>query len=85
MRLPHPGRDTRARRAEDTATGVLTEGLRALFAGITQTFLGSAPGEVVLHDDLERFRDLVEGGERPTGSWRGSIEDGEVTDPDPLS
>ena len=43
------------------------------------------PWEVALHNDLERFRDLVEAGERPTGSWRGSIEDGEVTDPDPLS
>ena len=45
--------------------------------------LGLDGGQV--EDDLERFRDLVEARERPTGSWRGSIEDGEVTDPDPLT
>ncbi len=45
--------------------------------------LGLDGGQV--EDDLERFRDLVEARERPTGSWRGSIEGGEVTDPDPLS
>ena len=45
--------------------------------------LGLDGGQV--EDDLERFRDLVEARERPTGSWRGSIEDGAVTDPEPLS
>ena len=45
--------------------------------------LGLDGGQV--GDDLERFRDLVEARERPTGSWRGSIEDGAVTDPEALS
>ena len=45
--------------------------------------LGLDGGQV--EDDLERFRDLVEARERPTGSWRGSIEDGQVVDPDPLT
>ena len=32
--------------------------------------------------DLERFRDLVEGREVPTGAWRGRIESGEVVEDD---
>lgn len=32
--------------------------------------------------DLERFRDLVEGREAPTGGWRGTIESGEVVEGD---
>lgn len=29
--------------------------------------------------DLERFRELVESGEAPTGAWRGEVHGGEVT------
>jgi len=32
--------------------------------------------------DLERFRDLVEAREMPTGGWRGTIESGEVVEED---
>lgn len=32
--------------------------------------------------DLERFRDLVEGRETPTGEWRGSVQSGEVVEDD---
>lgn len=32
--------------------------------------------------DLERFRDLVEARELPTGGWRGAIESGEVVEED---
>jgi uncharacterized membrane protein len=28
--------------------------------------------------DLERFRDFIESRQQPTGSWRGSVEGGEV-------
>lgn len=33
--------------------------------------------------DLERFRELVEGREVPTGAWRGEIREGEVVERDP--
>ena len=33
--------------------------------------------------DLERFKDLVESRELPTGSWRGEIESGDVVANDP--
>ena len=33
--------------------------------------------------DLERFKDLVEGREVPTGSWRGEIRSGDVVADDP--
>ena len=35
-----------------------------------------------VEDDLERFRDLVEGREVPTGAWRGRIEGGDVVESD---
>ena len=35
-----------------------------------------------VENDLERFRDLVEAREVPTGAWRGSIESGDVVAPD---
>ena len=40
--------------------------------------LGLDGGQV--EDDLERFKDLVENREVPTGSWRGEIRDGNVVD-----
>jgi uncharacterized membrane protein len=45
---------------------------------------GSAVGmdERQVEADLERFRDLVEGRETPTGAWRGEIEGGEVVEED---
>ena len=42
--------------------------------------LGLDGGQV--EDDLERFKELVEGREVPTGSWRGRIESGEVMEED---
>jgi uncharacterized membrane protein len=45
--------------------------------------LGVDGGQV--EDDLERFRDLVEGREIPTGAWRGSIESGRVVEGDDTS
>jgi len=33
--------------------------------------------------DLERFKDLVESRELPTGAWRGEIESGDVVADDP--
>ena len=33
--------------------------------------------------DLERFRELVEARQSPTGAWRGSIESGDVVDEGP--
>ena len=42
--------------------------------------LGMDEGQV--EDDLERFRDLVENREVPTGAWRGSIESGRVVEDD---
>lgn len=35
-----------------------------------------------VEDDLERFRELVESRDGPTGAWRGSIESGRVADDD---
>jgi uncharacterized membrane protein len=35
-----------------------------------------------VEDDLERFRELVEGRTTPTGGWRGSVESGEVVEDD---
>jgi uncharacterized membrane protein len=35
-----------------------------------------------VEDDLERFRELVEAREVPTGAWRGSIESGRVVEGD---
>ena len=42
--------------------------------------LGFDGGQV--EDDLERFKDLVEGREVPTGAWRGEIQDGRVVEGD---
>jgi uncharacterized membrane protein len=42
--------------------------------------LGFDKGQV--EDDLERFKDLVEGREVPTGSWRGEIHGGRVVEGD---
>jgi uncharacterized membrane protein len=44
-------------------------------------FLGFGEGQV--EDDLERFKDLVENRDVPTGSWRGEIRGGEVVEDDP--
>ena len=41
------------------------------------SFFGADEGQV--EKDLERFRELVEGRETPTGEWRGRIESGQVT------
>ena len=35
-----------------------------------------------VENDLERFRELVEAREVPTGAWRGSVESGEVVEKD---
>jgi len=35
-----------------------------------------------VEDDLERFRELVEAREVPTGAWRGSIQEGRVVEDD---
>lgn len=35
-----------------------------------------------VEEDLERFRELVEDRQLPTGAWRGSIEGGEVVEDD---
>lgn len=35
-----------------------------------------------VEEDLERFRELVEGREVPTGTWRGRIESGQVVEDD---
>ena len=40
--------------------------------------LGLDGGQV--GDDLERFKDLVENREVPTGTWRGEIRDGDVVE-----
>ena len=42
--------------------------------------LGFDEGQV--EEDLERFRELVENRQVPTGDWRGSIESGEVVEDD---
>jgi uncharacterized membrane protein len=46
------------------------------------SFFGADEGQVA--EDLERFRELVEGREVPTGEWRGRIESGEVVEDDRL-
>ena len=42
--------------------------------------LGLDAGQV--EDDLERFKELVEGREVPTGAWRGEIRSGDVVEED---
>ncbi|HUG65089.1 MAG TPA: SRPBCC family protein [Gaiellaceae bacterium] len=42
--------------------------------------LGFDGGQV--EDDLERFKELIENREVPTGSWRGEIRSGEVVEDD---
>ena len=42
--------------------------------------LGLDTGQV--EDDLERFKELVEGREVPTGAWRGEIRSGDVVEED---
>ena len=44
--------------------------------------LGLDGGQV--EGDLERFKDLVENREVPTGAWRGEIRDGDVVVDDSL-
>jgi uncharacterized membrane protein len=44
------------------------------------SLLGFDTGQV--GDDLDRFKELVESREVPTGAWRGTIESGEVVEPD---
>lgn len=46
----------------------------------TGAMLGVDSGQV--EEDLERFRDLVEGREVPTGAWRGAIHQGRVVEDD---
>ena len=53
------------------------EGVRESVGAI----LGFDEGQV--EDDLERFKDLVENREVPTGAWRGEIRSGEVVHDDP--
>ena len=53
-----------------------TEGMKESAGSL----LGIDEGQV--EEDLQRFRDLVESREVPTGAWRGSIEEGRVTDDD---
>jgi uncharacterized membrane protein len=43
--------------------------------------LGFDEGQI--EEDLERFKDLVENREGPTGSWRGEIRGGNVVEEDP--
>jgi uncharacterized membrane protein len=52
--------------------------------GIQET-VGAALGidGAQVAEDLERFKDLVEGREVPTGSWRGEIQSGDVVGDDP--
>ncbi len=35
-----------------------------------------------VEDDLERFKELVENRDLPTGAWRGEIRSGQVVDGD---
>ncbi len=44
--------------------------------------LGLDGGQV--EEDLERFKELVEGREVPTGAWRGEIRSGDVVEDDSL-
>jgi uncharacterized membrane protein len=43
-------------------------------------FFGADEGQV--EENLERFRELVEDRETPTGQWRGRVESGRVVDDD---
>jgi hypothetical protein len=43
-------------------------------------FVGTDSRQV--EKDLERFRELVETRQAPTGAWRGAIESGEVVEED---
>ncbi|HET9243038.1 MAG TPA: SRPBCC family protein [Gaiella sp.] len=43
-------------------------------------FFGADEGQV--EEDLERFRELVEDREVPTGEWRGRVESGRVVEDD---
>jgi uncharacterized membrane protein len=45
--------------------------------------LGVDGGQV--EDDLERFKELVESRQSPTGAWRGTIDSGRVVEDDPSS
>ena len=38
-----------------------------------------------VEDDLERFKDLIEGRGTPTGEWRGEIQSGRVVEDDPVA
>ena len=53
-----------------------TEGMKESAGAL----LGIDQGQV--EEDLERFRELVESREVPTGGWRGSIEAGRVVEDD---
>ena len=44
------------------------------------SFVGLDEGQV--EQDLERYRELVEARQAPTGAWRGTIEGGEVVEED---
>ena len=48
--------------------------------------LGSALGadSDQVDDDLERFKELVESRDLPTGGWRGEIHGGDVVDEKPI-
>lgn len=46
----------------------------------TGAMLGVDSGQV--EEDLERFKELVESREVPTGAWRGTIESGRVVEDD---
>lgn len=78
--LPNSGRvefepiddGTRVRVAMEYEPEGVKESIGALFG------VDSAQVE----DDLERFRELVESREVPTGAWRGSIESGRVVEDD---
>ena len=46
------------------------------------SFFGADEGQV--EEKIERFRELVEGRDVPTGEWRGRIESGDVVEGDRL-
>ena len=53
------------------------EGTKAKLGSILEADEGQ------VEEDLERFRDLVESRETPTGTWRGRVESGRVVEDDP--
>jgi uncharacterized membrane protein len=53
-----------------------TEGMKESLGA----FVGTDSRQV--EKDLERFRELVEARQAPTGAWRGTIESGEVVEDD---